>query len=69
MTDPTKTADAKPKTADAKAPARKNPRWVKAKERGLYGQIREPGDVFENTLDLAGSWFAEAKEPKADGGE
>lgn len=47
----------------AKPAERKNPRWVKAIARGYYGQIREEGEVFENTVDLAGSWIVAAEEP------
>jgi hypothetical protein len=32
---------------------RKHARMVKARTRVYYGQMREEGDVFENTLDLA----------------
>lgn len=32
---------------------RKYARMVRARARGYYGQIREEGDVFENTLDLS----------------
>lgn len=55
-------ATSKPEEKKAAA-ERKNPRWVKATARGYYGQIREEGEVFENTLDLKGSWFVEAKQP------
>lgn len=50
-------------TKSAEPAERKNPRWVRATSRGYYGQMREEGDVFENTLDLAGSWIVAAKEP------
>lgn len=49
------TAPAEAKTAaqlaaEKKALMRaKAPPWVKARERGYYEQLREPGDVFENT--------------------
>jgi hypothetical protein len=32
---------------------RKHARMVKARTRVYYGQMREEGEVFENTLDLA----------------
>lgn len=43
------------------------PRWVKATARGHYGQLREEGEVFENTLGLPAekTWFKAAKEPAA----
>ncbi|RUR69072.1 hypothetical protein EJP67_18600 [Variovorax guangxiensis] len=32
---------------------RKYARMVRARARGYYGQMREEGEVFENTLDLS----------------
>ena len=45
-----------PKTqqsAPAEPSERKYARFVKARTRGYYGQMREEGEVFENTLDLS----------------
>lgn len=45
-----------PKTqqsAPAEPSKRKYARFVKARSRGYYGQMREEGEVFENTLDLS----------------
>lgn len=57
---------------------RKFARMVRARARGYYGQMREEGDVFENTLDLSTyperqtSWIEAAegvKPPSEDGQE
>jgi len=56
---------------------RKFARMVRARARGYYGQIREEGDVFENTLDLSTyperqtSWIeaAEGAKPPSDDSE
>lgn len=47
---------------------RKHPLMLRATGRGYYGQIREEGEVFENTLDLpikGSTWLVEAKAQKA----
>lgn len=53
------------KGADKQPEKAKAPRWVKATARGHYGQLREEGEVFENTLGLPAekTWFKAAKEP------
>lgn len=41
------------KAREAARPKESNPKRLRAKERGYYdGQLREPGDVFDNTLNL-----------------
>lgn len=44
--------NAVPARAQVEDDKRKYARTVKALARGHYGQIREEGDVFENSLDL-----------------
>lgn len=46
-------AEAQRKAREAARPKEKNPKTLRAKERGYYdGVLYEPGDVFENTLNL-----------------
>lgn len=62
-----------PKTeAKTEKVERKHPQFVMARERGYYGQLREPGEVFENTQDLPvfpgdeHSWLEAAKTPASE---
>lgn len=56
-----------PEAPVEQAVERKHPRFVRATANGHYGQLREPGDVFENTLDLPieGSSWLEPVDSKA----
>lgn len=46
-------AEAQRKAREAARPKEKNPTKLRAKERGYYdGVLYEPGDVFENSLNL-----------------
>lgn len=45
--------EAQRKAREAARPKEKNPKLLRAKERGYYdGVLYEPGDVFDNTLNL-----------------
>lgn len=39
---------------------------VRAKERGVYQTLREPGDVFEVADGAAASWFEPVAQPMED---